>query len=616
MSTSTGKTISLPTINTINEVEGYKTTEVLINFLRDQDIGLDNDDFNILREQKIDAKKISKLIEKIKGEGQELKKRKVEEELKITAPKKRKWMVNSAIMQEEHPIVYFVDSTEQNAPLLESVHRGEFVALHGSRASGKSTRLFAKLTQNVIKLQPSFSQLSVVLSFPLYSASFEHVSINNVDLFWQTLGMILQRNAPELFGPLKNLQIKFANDFLNTFHKTQWKSLDAVILFDEFDMLYNAMDDVLASCLTTLRGIKASKQDYTIRSIIVIGPFSIMHLNSNNLTTLLYNINEPFQNLNFTLEQVQFIYKEFANEYELTIDQEVIKDIYIQTNRHAGLVCLCECVIYRKLLPEIGLHLSYNLWQHFVTFLLENAILEYPMFMRMKDALLNENSVDAIKLFRSDFLANFDPILVTGNKRNLALFLIAERQIIPHVFLTSSKVDVPYHPLMGTLDIFEVLKQVIRVFDREIIKSRNSFKLARVLVSNANNREVPRESMYDAELYQIISNWLYRFTVMGQWHLKYRAATPTKKELKEYYERALLYDKKLPADETWVVNFTCCEDTISEPYWPTESQLQKGLRVIYFWHNLDFTKISVIACWLDTNNNTRHVTDVSQKLEL
>ncbi|CAG8768333.1 12030_t:CDS:2, partial [Racocetra fulgida] len=306
-----------------------------------------------------------------------------------------------------------------------------------------------------------------------------------------------------------------------------------VILFDEFDMLYNATDDVLASCLMTLRGIKAR------------------------------------------------------------------------------------------------LHLSYNSWQRFATFLLGNAILEYPTFMRMKDALLNENSVDAMKQFRSDFLANFDPIFVAGNKRNLALFLTAEgvlvpgdndgtfkissplvrwmvlQQIIPHVFLTSPKVDVPYHPSTGTLDIFEVLKQVIRVFDRETIKSRNSFKLARVLVSNVNNQKVPRESVYDAELYQIMSNWLGRFTITGQWHLKYRAsehinnkyvdivisqlnhptialellATATKKELKEHYERALLYDKKLPADETWVVHFTCCKDAISEPDWPTESQLQKGLRV-------------------------------------
>ncbi|CAG8528853.1 7476_t:CDS:2 [Racocetra fulgida] len=438
---------------------------------------------------------------------------------------KRKWMVNSAITREEHSIIYFIDPTEQNAPLLESIHRGEFIALYGSRASGKTTRvlqlqdqlnsktLFA--SKNVIKLRPS---LSVVLSFPLYSATFEHVSMNNVDLFWQTLGMTLQHNAPELFGPLKSLQIKSANDFLNTFHRTQWKSLDTVILFDEFDMLYNATEDVLASCL----------------------------------------------------------------------------------------------------------HLSYDSWQRFATFLLENMILEYPTFMRMKDVLLNENSVDAMKLFRSDFLANFDSVLVTENKRNLAWFLTAAGvlvpgdndgtfkissplQVIPHVFLTSPKVDVPYHPSTGTLDIFEVLKQVIRVFDRETIKSCNSFKLARVLVSNSYDRKVPRESVYDAELYRIMSNWLGRFTITGQWHLKYRAsehisnkyvdivisqpdhptialellATATKKELKEHYERALLCDKKLPADETWIVHFTCCEDAISEPYWPTESQLQKGLQACY-----------------------------------
>ncbi|RIB10437.1 hypothetical protein C2G38_2106101 [Gigaspora rosea] len=153
-------------------------------------------------------------------------------------------MVNSAITREERSIVYFVDPTEQNAPLLESVHRGEFVALHGSRTSGKSTR--------VLQLQDQLNSKDFVCIY----ASFEHVSMNNVDLFWQTLGMTLQRNAPELFGPLKSLQIKSATDFLNTFHRTQWKSLDTVILFDEF----------------------ASKQDYAIRSIIAIGPFSIIRI--------------------------------------------------------------------------------------------------------------------------------------------------------------------------------------------------------------------------------------------------------------------------------------------------------------------------------------------------
>ncbi|CAG8525366.1 13799_t:CDS:2 [Ambispora leptoticha] len=58
MSTSTGKKISLPTIN---EVEGYKTTEDLINFLRKQDLGLDDKHFNILREQEIKGRSFLRL---------------------------------------------------------------------------------------------------------------------------------------------------------------------------------------------------------------------------------------------------------------------------------------------------------------------------------------------------------------------------------------------------------------------------------------------------------------------------------------------------------------------------------------------------------------------------
>ncbi|KAF0425160.1 transcriptional regulator [Gigaspora margarita] len=210
------------------------------------------------------------------------------------------------------------------------------------------------------------------------------------------------------------------------------------------------------------------------------------------------------------------------------------------------------------------------------------------------------------------------------------------QQIIPHVFLTSPKAAVPYYFHTHTLDIFKVLKKSIIVFDREIITSFSSYKTACVLVNNVNNVRVPRESVYDAELYWILSNWLVGFIITEQWHLKYcisgeinnkyidmvisqpdhptialeLLATATKKDLKEHYERALLYDKKLSANETWFVHFTCCEKAISEPYWPTESQLQGGLRVIYFWHNLDFTKISAIACWWDTNNNTGHVTDI------
>ena len=115
------------------------------------------------------------------------------------------------------------------------------------------------------------------------------------------------------------------------FQKSKWENR-VVIFIDEFDMLYNATEDVLSSCLNTIRGIKGTKKNYAIWSVVAIGPFSILYLNSNNLTTSPFNVNEPFQNQNFTLEQVQFLYKQFADEFKLTIDHEVIDDIYMQTN--------------------------------------------------------------------------------------------------------------------------------------------------------------------------------------------------------------------------------------------------------------------------------------------
>ncbi|CAG8579474.1 12231_t:CDS:2, partial [Cetraspora pellucida] len=626
-------------LSTADEVRRCKTKEQLIEFLGKQDLGLENKHFDILRGQEITGRNFLSLnVDELM------------QDVVITKPKKRRWEVNGAIQPNIVHAVYFVDLTEESHPLLEKIQEGQFVALHGARASGKSTR--------VHQIQKQLNDEGYVCIY----VSLEQINIKSVDNFWHTLGSHLYLDVPKYIRPDS---INSSNDFDLVFQKSKWENR-VVLFIDEFDMLYHATEDVLSLCLNTLRSIKGTKENYAIWSVVAIGPFSILYLNSNNFTTSPFNVNEPFKNPNFTLKQVQFLYKEFEDKYNLTIDQEVIEDIYTQTNGHAGLVCLCGRAIYRKLLSELGveMRLNYDIWQHFTAFLLGNEILEYPTFIRMKDVLLKDDTDTrrAINFIRSDFLVNNDPIYVAENKKDLALFLTAKgvlvpggdagtfkissplvhwlvlQRIIPHMFLTSLKVEVPYHPSTGNLDILEALKQIVSIFDQETIKSCNSFKLARVLVNNANNREVPRESIYDAELYRIMSNWLGRFTVTGQWHLKYRAsghinnkyvdivisrpdhptialellATATKKELKEHYERALLYDKKLPADNTWIVHFTCEENAISEPCWPTKSQLQKGLRAVYFWHNLDFTKIKMIACWWDTNNNTKHVTDVEE----
>ncbi len=293
----------------------------------------------------------------------------------------------------------------------------------------------------------------------------------------------------------------------------------------------------------------------------------------------------------------------------------------------------------------------------------------------MKDALLKESARRAVKFFRTYFLANSDPIVVTNTdvitntdavtNTDLAQFLTAEgallpdkeagsfkissplvrwlilQRVIPMVFPSSPKVDIPFRSIphtLATLDTLEVLKQSLCVFDKETMSWApiRSFKVAHVYVNNSKDQLVPRESIYDAELYQILSNWLINFQITGQWHLVYYnnkhkhkysdivitspgycivlelLATTTEDKLKEHFEQALFYAEQLSMGETWVINFTCEDNAILKPCWPTNIVLKKGLRVVHFWHNLNFIKVLIIACWWDASHNKWHITSVDR----
>ncbi|CAG8619703.1 10732_t:CDS:2, partial [Funneliformis caledonium] len=120
--------------------------------------------------------------------------------------KKKRWEVNDAIQPSQIHDVYFVDPTEESRLLLEKIHRGQFVALHGPKASGKSTRVLHIMNylhkQNFIRIYVSFEDIKVTES---------------EDIFWSTLGSALQRDTVQHLGTPSNPIIKSASCFLNTF---------------------------------------------------------------------------------------------------------------------------------------------------------------------------------------------------------------------------------------------------------------------------------------------------------------------------------------------------------------------------------------------------------------
>ncbi|GBB87121.1 hypothetical protein RclHR1_13580001 [Rhizophagus clarus] len=135
-------------------------------------------------------------------------------------------------------------------------------------------------------------------------------------------------------------------EFADLFMADKWEK-KVVLFVDEYDRLKSADDGIKSSFMSTVRGIKTTKEDY---EIMLSGPLiqsDLQHLipEIKNLTTSSFNVGEPFYNSNLTREQVQNVFKEYMDYEIVEIDSKIIDDIYMRTNGHAGLVCLCGKVI-------------------------------------------------------------------------------------------------------------------------------------------------------------------------------------------------------------------------------------------------------------------------------
>ena len=76
-------------------------------------------------------------------------------------------------------------------------------------------------------------------------------------------------------------------------------------------------------------------------------------------------------------------------------------------------------------------------------------------------------------------------------------------------------------------------------------------------------------------------------------------ATATKAKLNEHFEQVLRYAQQLNPLEVWVVHFSRADKVVEKPHWPCEKLQQKGLNVVHFWHNKEFTNVRMSARCID-----------------
>ncbi|PKY50305.1 hypothetical protein RhiirA4_545862 [Rhizophagus irregularis] len=555
----------------------------------------------------------------------ELERKRKNTEVETTSRKRREWAVNSTIRNEISGSVYFVDPAETSRPLFDMIKKGEFVALYGARASGKSTRV----DQIMIELKSE--------GYVCIYVSFEGVNMSTLSTFWSSIGAKLVINAPKYFELDK---VKSADDFMLKFRKGPWKDKHVVLFIDEYDSLLEANDDIRSSFLGAIRNIKNSKRDYAIWSSVAIGPLSILFLKSDKINVSPFNVKEPFRNPNFTLAQVESIYKDYVDDNKLTIAPEVIKDIYERTNGHAGLVCLCGRAIQNNLEKKLdeSRRLDFTLWSNFLaTSRVTDIMIRYITFNKMVSDLSKPKAKEALDLLRSVFLGFFDFVKIEATEeRRLADFLttmgvlvrdnengfsykmssmlidrLIRRDVISELYNSRPTVPVP-QTHEGSLKIIDTL-----------------IEAALVEVDGYLHTKVPRESVYDTELYRILVNWIVNecnFVVTGQHHLidhvdndekgkHYYSditimsedqtavlellASATKNELNEHFERILNYAEMLSANDIWIVNFTGEDNATKQPHWPPNDGKFESVNV---FHDRKFENIRMSTRYVTFNS--------------
>jgi hypothetical protein len=145
--------------------------------------------------------------------------------------------------------------------------------------------------------------------------------------FWQSLNAAMQCAAPGV------KHIANSSDFHAAFALNTWSKPEmAVLILDEFTLLLGAQDSLRDRVLGQLRTFRNLKKAYAIQSVVICGTFSLAHLTATQKYTSPFNVGDHFQNPFFSKEDVQQLFSEFANENMITIDKDVVEDVWLKSN--------------------------------------------------------------------------------------------------------------------------------------------------------------------------------------------------------------------------------------------------------------------------------------------
>ena len=86
-------------------------------------------------------------------------------------------------------------------------------------------------------------------------------------------------------------------------------------------------------------------------------------------------------------------------------------------------------------------------------------------------------------------------------------------------------------------------------------------------------------------------------------------ASGNKGFVQDHIDRMPIYKDLLQADEAWILHFTREDEYLTHPHWQSDTELKKGVNMVYFWHDGGFTTVRMSARWKDVNGNIQQIDD-------
>ena len=154
----------------------------------------------------------------------------------------------------------------------------------------------------------------------------------DTDSFWNSFLTLATHGARRCRFQSSSLTTPSHPSFESTFHASAW-SHRFILLLDELSELYRAPPNVRDECLRAFRDVRNNNSEYAISSIVAAGTFSVVHLGTKDRNHLSpFNVFNHVQNPYFTLKETTILFRDFALDNTITIEDNVILDVWTRSN--------------------------------------------------------------------------------------------------------------------------------------------------------------------------------------------------------------------------------------------------------------------------------------------